>query len=48
MNIYEKPTAKAVEFEVVDIIATSDMFDMLFTWGKNIGSADAGKVDFYD
>lgn len=48
MNRYEKPTANIVEFETVNIIAASDLFDMLLTWGGKIGSSDASKIDFYE
>lgn len=47
MNNYEKPTANIVEFETTNVIATSDVFDLLLTWGSNIGSSNAGEVDFY-
>lgn len=47
MKNYEKPIAEEVQFETVNIIATSDIFDTLITWGSKIGEGDSSKVDFY-
>ena len=50
MNKYEAPKAETVLFETSDIIATSDIYDFLITWGKMVQDvdSDAANIDFYD
>lgn len=47
MKKYEAPTAQTVEFESVNIIATSDTPDLLITWGEAIEKLSAKVTDFY-
>ncbi|MBQ8835882.1 MAG: hypothetical protein IJ002_00045 [Clostridia bacterium] len=53
MKKYETPFAKVIEFEPVDIIATSDTPEWLDIWGSLIGNVDsksetAETLDFYN
>ena len=47
MNKYEKPTASIIDFEGVNIIATSEP-DLLITWGDSIEDISYGNIDFYN
>lgn len=48
MKIYEKPMAITVAFEAVNVIAISDMFDFLNTWGEKIGDVTMPQINLYD
>ena len=47
MNFYSAPEACTVDFETVDIIATSEVPELLKTWGENISDVDSVKTDLF-
>ncbi len=49
MNKYTKPEITIVNFEAVNVIATSGTGSRsLTTWGSNIKSVDASEIDLFD
>lgn len=47
---YEAPKANKIEFETVDIIATSleDMYELLVTWGSKNEEVDSKQASIFE